>query len=63
MQKNNKKDTEQCTLHCVMCRCDGCGKEFEYKKVKERYEIVLNLPMFGEYAVCDECKNKGLQFQ
>jgi len=64
MQKNNNKETEQCTLHSVMCSCDGCGKEFEYKKVKKKkYEIVLNLPKFGEYVVCDDCKKKGLQFE
>ncbi len=66
-KENNQNHTietnKDAVLYSVMCSCDGCSKQFEYKKVKNQWEVVMNLPQFGEYAVCDECKKKGLEFE
>ena len=59
-EKIKNKDA---VLYSVVCSCDGCSKQFEYKKVKTQMEVVMNLPQIGEYAVCDDCKKKGLEFE
>ena len=62
-QELNIETNNDDVLYSVVCSCDGCSKQFEYKKVKTKIEVVMNLPQFGEYAVCDECKKKGLEFE
>ena len=52
MKNNNLKNENQSEIHDVICsyncKCDGCGKMYYESNIKMQ---------FGEFNICDNCKN------